>query len=195
MGAEDALRKWLDHAARLKASDASLDCRAALRKAAETLGLDARHPPDCVELEEALRAYQQLFRPEQAPALRRLRIRALEAMRFFAAFEPRLVGAVLSGTADAHSIITLHLFADTPEEVMLRLVEHDIPFDEGVRMLRYRGGRSRDYPVFSLVVDGSPVDLVVLSPVDLREAPLGVSGSGAMQRAGIRRLEEILSGE
>jgi len=33
-------------------------------------------------------------------------------MRYLREFEPRLVGAVLSGTATEHSEVQLHLFAD-----------------------------------------------------------------------------------
>ena len=54
-------------------------------------------------------------------------------MRFFKRFEPRLVGAVLDGTADKHSAICLHLFNDTLEEVTGFLQEQGIPYEEQTR--------------------------------------------------------------
>ena len=42
---------------------------------------------------------------------------------------PRLVGSVLSGTADEHSYVELHLFTDAPEEVGMHLMQHNIPYE------------------------------------------------------------------
>ncbi|MGC9456291.1 MAG: hypothetical protein ACP5DC_02095 [Halothiobacillaceae bacterium] len=185
----------LETAARLKVEEPLLSCHEALSRAARQLGAGGEQfPPDasCDALEEAVKRYQALFRPAQPAQLRSLRAGALEAMRFLEAFQPRLVGSVLSGTADAHSSITLHLFASTPEDVMLFLMEQNIPFDESTRLHRYRDGRSAPHPVFSFVAGAHPIDLVVFSEKELREAPVGAGETGQIRRANAARVERLL---
>jgi hypothetical protein len=187
-------RQWAEQAARLMAEGQGLDCESAKRKAAvEMGGILGRDEPSCDEVEEQLRAYQRLFRPHQPEVLRRLRQEAVKAMRFLKDFEPRLVGSVLSGTADNNSPITLHLFADTPEQVMLHLLNADMPFREGQRNLRYRDGSVRAYPLFSLLAGGQPVDLVVMPLKALREPPAGYGEGGVMERASVRKVERLLA--
>lgn len=185
---------WAALAARLMAEGMGLDCATAKRKAAAELGCSmGEDEPSCAEVEDALRDYQRLFRPDQAKVLLSLRQEALKAMRFLAAFEPRLVGSVLSGTADAHSPITLHLFADSPEEVMIHLINAELPFREGERSLRYRDGSVRTYPVYSLLAGGHVVDLVVMPFKALREPPAGLGAGGAMERASLRKVERLVA--
>ncbi len=189
----DVRTEWAEYAARLMGEAQGLDCESAKRKAAEALGLAPGHDePGCDEVEEQLRIYQRLFRPEQPEIVRGMREEALKAMRFLAEFEPRLVGSVLAGTADEGSTITLHLFADTPEQVMLKLLDADIGYREGQRSVRYRDGRSRTYPLFSFLAGGFPVDLVVMPVMALREPPAGYGEGGAMARASLRKVERLL---
>ncbi|TQV65453.1 MAG: hypothetical protein FNT29_00035 [Halothiobacillaceae bacterium] len=186
--------QWAEQAARLLAeSEGALDCASAKRRAGLELGLFPGHDePSCEEVEQQLRIYQQLFRPSQQAALRALRGEAVKAMRFLADFEPRLVGAVLSGTAGANSTITLHLFADAPEQVMLHLLNAHVPYREAERSLRYRDGRVQAYPLFSFIAGGYPVDLVVLPPMALRESPAGFGEGGKMDRAPLHKVERLL---
>lgn len=187
--------QWAEAAARLMAdAEGALECESAKQRAALELGGVFGHDePSCDEVEEQLRGYQGLFRPRQQVALRTLREEAVKAMRFLVDFEPRLVGSVLSGTADAHSTITLHLFADTPEQVMLHLMNADMPYREGQRGLRYRDGRVRSYPLFSFLAGGHPVDLVVLPVKAMRESPAGFGDGGKMERAPLHKVERLLS--
>lgn len=191
MGAHE---QWVERAARLLAeSEGAMDCAAARRRAGVELGFFPGHDePSCEEIDQQLRQYQRLFQPGQADVLRGLREEAVKAMRFLADFDPRLVGAVLAGTADAHSTITLHLFADAPEQVMLHLLNAEVPFREGQRNLRYRDGRVQGYPLFSFIAGEYPVDLVVLPPMALRESPAGLSAGGKMERAPLHRVERLL---
>lgn len=117
-------------AARMAADLPGQSRRHVLETAAESVGLslDRRFlAADLDRLEWELRQYQGTFRPEQRRQLRELREAALQAMEFFAEFRPRLVGDVLFGTADDRSPIALQLFADTPEQVIERLLEREIP--------------------------------------------------------------------
>lgn len=190
----DIRTRWAEGAARLMAQGLGLDCETAKRKAAAELGfLPGREEPGCEEVEARLRAYQRLFCPQQGAVLRALRQEALRAMRFFSDFEPRLVGSVLSGTADGHGPITLHLFADAPEQVMLHLLNADIPYREGERSLRYRDGSIRAYPLFSLRAGGYDLDLLVLPLKALREPPAGFGEGGVMERAKLGKVERLLA--
>jgi len=185
----------LEKAARLKAEDTSLSCYAAFTKAARSLGLKrspALQEMSCLQLERTVRQYQETFRLGHSEVINELRRRALSAMRFLDQFRPRLVGSILSGTADANSKLTLHLFADTPEEVMLFLMERKIPFVESTRQHRYRNGQYRSHPVFSFVADGQQVNLVVFNSLEVREAPLGAGGTGLIQRASVAQVEKLL---
>jgi len=110
-------------AARIMAEEHLSDFYKAKQKAAARLGAtNTRNLPRNDEIERALVEYQRLFRADSQPArLRRLRETALRAMELLARFNPRLVGPVLRGTADEHSEVTLHVFADTSEEIGLFL--------------------------------------------------------------------------
>ena len=120
---------------------------------------------------------------------------ALEAMRFLAPFEPRLVGAVLDGTADEHTAVSLHVHADTVEQVLIFLDDNTIPYDQRTRQLRLDRDRVEDVPVLLFSADGLAFDLTVLSREQLRQAPLDRSGEHPMQRASLAMLEKRLLDE
>ncbi len=183
-------------AARMCAEDGTLDRASALKRAAERLGLslDERFMAvDCTRLETEIRQYQIIFRPAQNEVLQQLRREALKAMVFLAAFSPRLVGSVLSGTADHDSKITLHLFADTPEAVMTFLMEKNIPFAESERRYHYRSGRQTRTPVLSFVAFDVPFDLVVFDRAAIKEAPLTSARGGPVPRASLAKLKALLA--
>ncbi len=183
-------------AARLMAEQGLDDFGAAKRKAARRLGLDEAMVewPRNEEVEAAWHEHQRLFAPDQARALRRLREAALEAMDFFAGFSPRLVGAVLAGTADAHATLHLHLFADAPEEVIQLLLEYAIPYDEGDTRLTLADGSECDYPVFGFVAGEVPVAVTVLPTRALRVPPVRADGT-PMPRAKSRAVARLIAGE
>ena len=138
-------------AARILADEICQDVQKARRKAAERLGCENRRLlPDHGEIEQALREHQRLFQREQQPlALKKLRQLAAEAMATLACFNPRLVGPVLTGAAEPHSKVQLHLFADTPEEVALFLLDQQIPWQDGQKTLRFKNGEKGRLPRLS----------------------------------------------
>lgn len=182
-------------AARLIGEHGIRDFALAKRKAAERLHMhtDAVLPKNH-EIEEALREYQRLFQAEAQPQrLRRLRESACAAMRYFAEFQPRLVGAVLEGTADAHSAVSLHLFSDAPEQVLLFLDERGIDYAEDSRRLRIRREAQAEFPQLRVTRDGIAFDLT-LFPLDaIRQAPLDRSGEKPMRRASLVQVEALLA--
>jgi len=177
------------------ASDPTLGLDAARRKAARRLGGgDRRQGPDNGEILEALASYQALFRGETQPqALARLRQVALDAMEAMARFEPRLVGAVLNGTADAGSRVSIHLFAETPEEVVLDLLDRGIPWEESERLLRYGGGRTERRAVYLVYVGETPVEFIALPRRDLREPPLDPATRRPEKGASLNQLRTLLA--
>ena len=114
-------------------------------------------------------------------------------MRFLARFKPRLVGSVLSGTAGRHADINLHLFADTPEEVNLFLIESNIPFHTSQKRLRLNRDQWQDYPSFEFLAGDYRVDLTVFPREGRREAPRSPVDGRPMSRAGLEEVEAMLS--
>ena len=191
--AAEARRRIAVEAARLIADEGLRDYHEAKRKAASRLGaFDEAALPRNSEIEDALREHQRLFQSGSQPAqLRRLRGAAIEAMRFLARFEPRLVGAVLEGTADAHSAVHLHLFCDDAREVIAFLADRRIPFEEDTKTLRLDGANERDLPALRLDADGVAVELVLFDVDGLRQAPLDRVSAKPMRRANLATVEAL----
>jgi hypothetical protein len=181
-------------AARIMSNQGHHDYRSACRKAAGRLGIrNARCYPKNADIEQALKEYQRLFHGErQSSALYRLRQLAVEAMQSLHRFRPRLVGPVLQGTADSHSGIKLHLFAETAEEVALTLSDMQIPWRQLEHTLRYRRGETRRYPIFSFHAGDIAVELVVFPPTGLRDAPLSPLDDQPEQRASLKQARALL---
>ena len=167
----------------------------AKRKAAERLGAtDVSVLPRNTEIESALAEYHRLFGGQtHGSTIRELRRIALKAMELFAAFHPRLVGPVLSGTASEHSEINLHLFADRAENVALLLLERNIPHQAAERRLRYETDRIVGYPAFRFVLADQPIDVVVF-PVDgIRQAPSSPVDGKPMRRSDAAEVRGLLT--
>ncbi|MBD8872802.1 hypothetical protein [Rhodanobacter sp. DHB23] len=182
-------------AARLMSEHGIRDFHRAKLKAAERLGiLDEQALPRNQEIEQALREHQRLFHAESQPQLlQERREAAAEAMRFLARFEPRLVGAVLDGTADAHSAVCLHVFSDDPDAVHRHLHEHGVPFETQTRRLRTSRDGQAEFPVLLFAADALPFDLTVLPHDALRQAPLDRIDEKPMRRAALAAVEELLA--
>jgi hypothetical protein len=192
----DAVRVRLaQEAARIIIDDGVWDFRLAKRKAADRLRINghSRNYPTNIEIEAAVAEYQRLFRADSQPhALKQLRQAACEAMRLFVCFNPRLVGPVLKGTAPAHADVSLHLFADSPEQVAIFLLEHDIPFETTDRRLKWGSGAMRIYPVYRFVAGDACIKATIFAVDEIREAPLSVVDGRPMRRAALHEVEELV---
>ena len=183
-------------AARLMSEHGIRDFHHAKLKAAERLGiLDTQALPRNLEIEEALREHQRLFLGDSQPkSLRQRREAAVEAMRFLSAFEPRLVGAVLEGTADAHSAVCLHVFSDDPDAVGRYLFDNGVPIETQTRRLRTTREEQSEFPVLLFAADELPFDLTVLPRDSLRQAPLDRRADAPpMRRATLTQVEMLLA--
>jgi len=180
--------------ARILADGSCQNIRIARRKAAERLGVTGQFElPTEDEIEQALRIHQSLFQRDQQPVeLNKLRQQAVAAMKTLAHFNPRLVGSVLVGTAGSGNKIELHLFVDTTEEVILFLLDQQIPWDDGEKTLYYKGNVKRIYPACSFRAGDVEVELTLLPSEALRQRPLGPLGDRPLQRASLSQLQELM---
>ena len=190
-------RRLAHEAARLMAEGGIRDFHQAKLKAAARLGIhDDASLPRNREIEEALREYQRIFLGDsQARALHRRREAAARALEFLAPFEPRLVGPVLEGTADANSPVLLHAYSDDAEAVARFLDEHGIPAESRTRRLRLDRERVADLPVWLFGAEDLAFDLTVLPLHALRQAPLSSVDEKPMRRASLPQLRLLLAEE
>ena len=194
-GHEAQIRQRIaSEAARIMTEQGVRDFGQAKRKAATRLGVEStRNLPNNQEIEAAFEEYLRLFRGDSQPSqLRRLREAAVQAMRMFAPFRPRLVGPVLHGTADAYSAVNLHLFADTSEEVDLFLLDRQVPYQVDTRTLKLGADESATFPVYRFVAGDVAIELTVFTERS-RRPPLSPVDGRPMQRAGLDRVEALLA--
>jgi len=180
-------------AARLMAVDGIDDFALAKRKAARQAGApDTRNLPNNDEVEQALRAYQQLYQAdEQQARLLHLRQNAREMMQLLAQFDPHLSGSVLSGSAGKYSDINIHLFTDSVKDVELFLLNRQIPYRSRERRV-YIGGEPRSVPNFSVSTDDANFEVTVFAPRDLRYQLRTTAEGKPFERARIDWLNSVL---
>lgn len=169
------------------------DYHLAKRKALARLRLsDSVKLPGNDEIEQAIQTYQRLFLSHRQPyQLHELRRAALEAMKFLRSYKPRLVGPVLTGTADANSEIWLHVFARTVEEVSIFLMDHGIAYQLAERRLKMSDADVVRMPAFRFIVDGNQVELIVFSESDRRHPPLSPVDGRPMRRANLAEVATL----
>ena len=183
-------------AAKLIASEGVADFGSAKRKAALRLGIESeRNLPTNVEIEQALQEYQRLFQSRSQPEhLRALRQTALEAMQFLEQFRPRVVGAVLLGTATEFSEITLHLYCDAPEAVAWFLNEAGIKFEQTSRTIKTAPGKSLEFPALCFLAGEVPVVLVLFTETLEAIRPLSPVDGRPMRRATLASFKTMAEG-
>jgi hypothetical protein len=181
-------------AARIMAEHGVEDFLFAKRKAAERLGVvDAAVLPKNTEIEQALVEYQRLFDADNHPrSLERQRRAALATMRLLRAFDPRLVGPVLTGTATQHNDISLHLFADSPESVAIALIDHGIPHDVIERRLRMDAERIVSCPGVRFQAGEHAIEAMVFPRDGIRQSPCSPVDGRPMRRADRDELQALI---
>ncbi len=192
---DDQRRAVAEAAARILEHQGHRDFALARRKAGALFGIRAeRWLPSNEDIETALRERQRLFGSERQPGeLAGRRQAALAAMDFLRDFEPRLVGPVLAGTADAHSPVCLHLFADDELVLAEHLAAAGIDYVRKERRVRGAEGSTGAAPLFLLDADGIAFELMLFDLDGVREAPVDPVTSRPQQRATIRELRALLA--
>ena len=182
-------------AARMIAEDGIADYGLAKRKAARQAGApDSRNLPNNVEIEEALRAYQDLYQADEHPErVARLRELALDTMRLLDPFDPHLTGSVLSGAVTRHGGIHLQLYTDSPKDVEIFLVNRGIPFRSRETRV-WTGDTMVMVPELVLTAGETEIHLMVLVHLQ-RRLPLRLSQDGRpLERASLQAVEALVAG-
>jgi len=192
---EHLRRALAQEAARIMAEHGIRDFLVAKRKAAERFGVSdgAALLPKNREIENALAEYQRLFGGEShLSTLEAQRRAALSAMRYLNEFSPRLVGAVLSGTATQHSEVQLHLFAETAEAVTLKLLDEGIPHEVTAKRVRFNAEHVRAFPGVRFEMEQQPIEATVFPTDGIRQAPVSPVDGRPMRRASALEVEALL---
>lgn len=182
-------------AARIIATEDQSNYHAAKKKAAERIGVSQKLAlPSNLEIQDALVHYQRLYGGQQHVSnLEQLRLAAVATMGLLQAFSPRLVGPVLDGTAGRHSRVSLHVFCDVPENLLLYFLENNIPFSQEQRQIRWHDGGHRIIPVLVIEGGGAKTELAVFTPLDLRQAPPSPIDGRPQHRASLAEVECLLN--
>jgi hypothetical protein len=182
-------------AARILATEGQRNYGQAKRKAANRLGMSGRAGmPSNSEIAEQLKRYQTLYGGDRhTEAVNRLRQAALDAMRFFARFRPKLVGPVLEGTADRHSRITLHLFCETPDDVVAFLMSRNIRFEQEIRRIRWHDDTYRDLDLVVIEAGGESFELALMAGGSWKQPPPDPVDGRAQRRAGTAEVERLIA--
>ncbi|HXC58236.1 MAG TPA: hypothetical protein VN645_02905 [Steroidobacteraceae bacterium] len=172
-------------AARLMAEHGIQDYLVAKRKAAERYGvMEGAFLPKNTEIEAALRSHQRLFGGAQHERnLQEQRSTALQAMLLLEKFEPRLVGAVLNGSATEYTDIQLHVFSDSPEAITLHLLDQRFDYEVFERRVRMTTERVIAVPSVRFELGEETVEAFVFSRDGIRQAPISPVDGKPMRRA------------
>jgi hypothetical protein len=193
-GSERARQLVAQEAARIIVNHGVRDFRLAKQKAAERLGVTSRGSlPGNAEVDAAVAEHLQIFGGDaHEDRLRLMRVAALSAMELLSSFTPRLVGPVLSGTADGNSVVNLHVFADSPELVAMTLDELGVSYRSYERRLKSRRDQLDSFSGFEFHHNHSPIQATVF-PVDgIRQAPMSPVDGKPMKRVDVSAVQALL---
>jgi hypothetical protein len=169
----------------------------AKKKAAARLGVSELGAlPTNVEIDDALAEYQRLFvADDHFDLLSAQRRCAIAAMQLLQAFNPRLVGPVLGGTATAHQTITLHVFADSVEQISLELLDRKVPYRLMEQRVRVTAERHQQCAVFCLNYLEFEIEAIVFPEDGIRQAPMSASDGRPMRRGTLKEVQALLAAQ
>lgn len=190
----DLLRAEIAAAAARMIAEDGADYGAAKRKAAKqilgTSKIQGNILPDNMQVENEVRLYNELFFGDSQPVrLLHLRRLALGMMIELEQFTPYLIGAVLNGTAGEHSDIHLQLFADSPKDLEIYLLNKNINFE--VSETAHFKGRNTIVETVSFMWENEGIHLALYELDDLRGA-VKTTSAGRVERASIDALRTLI---
>lgn len=186
-------RDLVHECARIVCEEDVLDYRAAKLKAMQRLGLSPRSAmPDNASIQAAVVEYQRIFGGQDyAERLIALRRAAVQAMKLLAEFNPRMVGAAISGAITAAHRVQVQVFVDRPEAVDFFLGSRDIPYEQDERDYRYPDGREQAVPLARFEAGEIGVDIALFGLDDLRRTPLSPADGLPMKRLKLAEAEAL----
>lgn len=162
-------------AAKLIADHGINDFDLAKKKAAKMLGVSILQQgvlPTHQEIQSQIELHQRIFPSEKlAEHILTLRQKALRTMQILKDFKPYLSGMVLEGTATLHTPISLHVIANTCEEVMIHFINLRIPYDASQQRLTLNSKKVETFPMFRIYLADTPVEITVLPEDSLKYTP------------------------
>lgn len=187
--------KLAQEAARIVCEEQLTDYRLAKHKAAQRLGLGRDTAlPDNVQIHDAVLEYLRIFGGEAyADLLQRLRQTAVKAMRYLSEFEPRLVGAVVSGAVTGAHRVQLHAFSDKAETLEITLINKGLECEQDDRRYRFPDGSEREIPVTSFDLDGIGVDVAIFDQDTLHERPINPLDGQSFKRLDLKEAGDLLN--
>ncbi|MDX2418809.1 MAG: hypothetical protein QNK19_15220 [Xanthomonadales bacterium] len=182
-------------AARIMSTQSLFNYRVAKQKAVERLGFSLRTTmPSNAEVERALRAYQGVYGGQRhIRRLQKMRRVALRVMHSLESFCPRLVGPVLEGTADENARVSIHVFSDPPDAVVIHLLDRGLVFRNEQRKIRWHDGNFKQVQLLVTNAQGIEVELTLFNCMDLRQAPLSPVDGRPQKRAPLSEVECLLT--
>jgi len=183
-----------EEAARLIRDHGIQDYGFAKRKAAARFGVSRSGAlPRNSEIEARVLERQRIFEADdQDERLTGLRWLAVELMGVLDDFSPRLVGPVWTGAITVSTSMELHLFTDTPEEVVAVLQEQRYVVRNCQRRYRYNGQPPVIVPGFRFKTRGESVYALTFPEKGLRQAPMSPVDGRPMLRADRAKLVALL---
>lgn len=180
-------------AARIICEESLTDYRLAKQKALHRLGLPVKTPlPKNVDIETAVIEYQRLFGGRHyAERMRKLRETALQAMKLLAQFDPRLVGAVVSGAISDANRVQLHAFCDKPEALDAFLHNQGIVYRQDEREYRFPDGSLEMIPLVRFEAGDVGIDVAAFGLGDERRLPISPGDGAPMRRLAAAEVEAL----
>lgn len=181
--------------ARLMSEEGIDNYKFARKKAAQNLRVHNEHAyPDHEEIFAQLKIHQALYQSSShANLLQDLRNTALKAMKLFQDYNPRLTGSVLNEHAVKHSSIDIQVMADSPEEIAMHLIKHDIPYQLQEWKLYFSKHKPQATPSYHFYAGTQAINLIVLSESQRKNIPLDPLTGQAMQRVTIKQLQALIT--
>lgn len=180
-------------AARIFCEEHLTDYRTAKQKAVQRLGLNAQTElPDNGTVQAAVLEYLHLFGgPAYTARLLRLRRVAVQAMKPLKEFQPRLVGAIISGAVTNAHHVQLHAFSEKAESLELFLHNRGIRCQQADRGYTYPDGSQSTIPLTCFTIDGTGVDVAVFELCELQKAPLNPADGRIFKRLNLAAAEAL----
>lgn len=167
----------------------------ARKKAAHRFGISDEHAfPDNEEILQQIKTHLNLYQnAAHKQTLTKLRQTALTAMKLLKRFKPRLIGSVLLGHAHEQSSIDILVMVDSPEDIALFLMEHDIPYQLQEWKLFTSKHNFQLTPAYQFFADIYQIKLITLAENQRKMVPLNPLNWKAMKKASIKQLKELLN--
>jgi hypothetical protein len=192
---DDKLRQAIAlEAARLMYERTESEYYTAKRKAARRLcgrSLKPKDLPSNAEIRDQIQSFARMYEGERRrDNLRDMRLEALKLMRLLRPFRPRLIGSVMTGHVRQGSDIDIHIFTDSVGLVTDRLGQEGYAFDVERKQIT-KHNETRTFTHIH-IPDRFNFELTVYPEEKVSHVFRSSVTGKAIERAGIRELEELL---